>query len=90
MALDNASVTVSTTPTQLSGLDTDKSIGQTVFLSNTGAQVLTVGGPTVTATTGFNIASGANLGPLYLGPGEILYGIVSTSTTTVGVLRTGD
>ena len=89
MAITSASVTVTTTATLLSGADTDTVAGQSIYLSNAGPTAVVVGPAGVTATTGFTIASGVNFGPIQLGSGEALYGIVGTGTQAIGVRRTG-
>lgn len=89
MAVSSAQVTVGTSATLLSAADGDSIAGQSLYVSNAGPTAVVLGPSGVTATTGFTIASGVNFGPIELGTGEALYGIVASGTQAVGVLRTG-
>lgn len=89
MAITNASITVTTSPTLLSNGDTDTVAGQCIYVTNTGANPIILGNATVTATTGYRVAAGASAGPFKLGNGESLYGIVAAATETMGVMRMG-
>lgn len=90
MAVQNASVSVSTTAVLLSGT-TDLSDqydlrGQSVLLNS--PSVIYVGPAGVTSGTGYAITPGVEYA-FDLGPGDALYGITASGTVVVPVLRTG-
>lgn len=90
MAVVGVVIAVATTATLLSGADGDAIVGQSVYVSNAGANPIFLGGSGVTTGTGYSLAAGASLPwPLQLGVGEALYGIVAASTENAKVLRTG-
>lgn len=90
MAVVGAVVAAATTATLLSGADTDNISGQSIYVTNAGAQPIFLGGSGVTTATGYSLAAGASLPwPIVLGVGEALYGIVSAATENAKVLRTG-
>lgn len=90
MAVVGAVVAVATTATLLSGADGDSIAGQSIYVSNAGANPIFLGGSGVTTGTGYSLAAGASLPwPVRLGVGEALYGIVTASTENAKVLRTG-
>lgn len=87
MAVASAQVTVGTTATLVSAVESDFSVGSAAKVKNTGAADVFLGGAGVTTTTGFALASGATT-DVPLGPGEQLFA-VAAATGTVHVLRLG-
>jgi archaellum component FlaG (FlaF/FlaG flagellin family) len=79
-------LTVTTTPVELTGADQGQSSGSSILVQ-AGSVTVYVGGSTVTAADGFPIAAGATL-TLDLDPGELLYAVAASGSTTVHVLRT--
>ncbi|MFF0183551.1 hypothetical protein [Streptomyces sp. NPDC005244] len=90
MAVVGAAVSVATTATLLSGADGDNVAGQSIYVTNAGANPIFLGGSGVTTATGYPVAAGASLPwAVALGVGEALYGIVAAATESAKVLRTG-
>lgn len=83
MALKTAQIAVSTTPVEL----TIKDPNSTILIQAPAAVDLFVGGPTVTATTGYPVRAGREVAFDFTG--ERLYAVVATGTATAYVLRTG-
>lgn len=81
-------VAVGTSAVALSATETDSSVGQSLLLTNKGAVELVLGGSGVTSATGYRLAAGASV-TVQLGSGDALYGVVTSGSTTVDVLRTG-
>ena len=78
-------VTVSTTPV---ALNTAGVGGTTLLVKNTSANAADLGGSSVAAAAGFDLAAGASV-VLTLGPGEVLYAIRSAAAdATLSVIRT--
>lgn len=89
MAVTAQRVTVSTVAVALN-TDTDTRGGTSLVVKNTSANAADLGPSTVTAGTGFDLAAGATLGPVELGPGEVLYAIRSAAAdATLAVVRMG-
>jgi len=84
MAILHASVTVGTTPINLS-LGNENSNSKLVVHSG-GA--LYIGGPDVTSSTGLHVANNETI-QLELFRGEDVYGVVATGTIDVRVLQNG-
>lgn len=84
MAITSAQISVGTTAT---ALNTATSSGQRLVVTPVTTAVV-LGASTVTATTGLSVAAGTVV-YVDLQPGETLYGIVSSGTTTTHVLRSG-
>lgn len=83
-----ARVVVSTSAVALN-TDSDPVGGTTLVIKNTSANAADLGGSTVTAGTGLDLAAGATV-TVDLRPGEILYAIRSAAAdATLAVLRTG-
>ncbi|MCX4912810.1 hypothetical protein [Streptomyces sp. NBC_00687] len=83
-------MSVATAATLLSGADGDSVSGQTVYVTNAGANPIFLGGSGVSTATGYPLAAGVSLPwPVVLGVGEALYGIVAAATESAKVLRTG-
>ena len=62
MAVTTVSTSVNTTAVPIaSGLPFSQAGGQTVVITNLGSNAVFIGGQNVTATTGVQIAAGANL-----------------------------
>lgn len=80
----SAQVTVASTATKLLTADDGASPGHEdmirVYLRNTGATDVFLGAPGVTATTGYNLASGSSLS-VVIRDDEELYGIAAVSGT---------
>lgn len=91
MAVVEASVTVATTATELSGGDAGgPTSGQSILVKvpAAGATVY-LGGSGVTTTTGYPLAAGESF-TADLGPGDTLFGIVvGPATQAVNVIRIG-
>lgn len=87
MAVVAAQVSVGTTATLLSA-DADGG-GASVLVQAPAGATLFVGGPGVTAGTGFGIAAGTSLSVDLPGPNDQLFGILTTGTGTAAVLRVG-
>lgn len=95
MAVNSGVVTVTTAATALTGTDADNSLypGRSILVKNPGSVTVYLGGSDVTADTvaatgGYPLAPGESL-PFDSPAGEVLYGIVAASTSTVNVLRRG-
>jgi hypothetical protein len=90
MTVQGSRVTVTTTATLLAdATGTDSVTGVRVTVkSPSGAQIVDLGGPGVTAGAGLALEAG-NILTLELGPGDALYGIVAATTQAVHVLKTG-
>ncbi len=82
MAISNKQVTVGTEATLVFGVDPD---GARVHLRSDGEVYL--GASDVTVASGLKLKKDEFLN-LFVGPGEILYGIVDADTETVYVLAT--
>lgn len=86
MAVSAQRITVSTTAVALNS-DADTIGGTTLLIKNTSANAADIGGSTVAATTGYDLAAGASV-TIECGPGEVIYGIRSAaSDATLAVLR---
>lgn len=84
MALDTeANVSVGTSATALYSA-TSTGARVTIYV-NSGAGTVYVGDSGVTTTTGLPVAAGEFF-PIDLNAGEVLYGIVASSTSTVRVM----
>ena len=81
---------VSATPTRLAaGIDTDAHENQRrVLLRNPGATAITIGGPDVTASSGYSLPSGAQVHLDGVRAGDHIY-VVATMPGTVHVLEWG-
>jgi hypothetical protein len=75
MAVKVKKTTVSTTEVAITSADTDITSKGFVTLKNNGANACYIGASDVTATTGFALASGAQLENIELKNNEVLYGI---------------
>lgn len=92
MAVVSAAVTVAATATQLAAPTaptttfggTRNKIGASVQVPSGGSTVY-VGGPDVTTANGYAVAAGTAVS-IDLAPGDVLYGIVASSTQAVRVL----
>ena len=82
MAISNNQVTVTTDPTLVFGADPD---GARIHLRSDGEVYL--GSATVTINNGMKLKKDEFLN-LFVGPDELLYGIVEADTETVYVLAT--
>jgi hypothetical protein len=60
-------------------------MGTAVAITNTGAVTCYIGGSTVSATSGTPLVSGDTFLADRLGPGDDIYAITASSTTTVAV-----
>lgn len=92
MAVTSSSITVTTTATQVAVTDSNYSAGVSVALQNVGSTEVRVGGPSVTATTGFPLAAGSTVTmdlDLRGASGDFPYLIVASGTGTVAVLAAG-
>jgi hypothetical protein len=89
MALTHAQVSVGTTATLLSATGAGRD-GQTVLVQNpTNGQSVYIGGTGVTtASYGFLLLAGTAFA-IELQDGEGIYGVVASTTQTVGVIRQG-
>jgi hypothetical protein len=86
MAVQTIATTVGTTATRIYNYTTAQFAGPgtaPMWISNLSAAPVFVGGPTVTATTGVQIAAGANLSMPTLD--DSLYAVVATGTANVVV-----
>lgn len=81
-AVSTGSVSVTNAATALNTASTE---GSTLLIQN-GATAIAVGGSTITATTGPIVAISGSL-TIQLKPGQVLYGITASSTSTVLVLQ---
>lgn len=88
MAVTSAQVSVTTTATLLSAVESDDRSGSSLLASNQGAVTVYLGSDSVTTGAGFPLAAGSSMS-VDLQPGESLYGIVASGTCTVAVLRVG-
>lgn len=86
MAVQSATVNVTTAATKLSGSETDHSRGQALMLKP--PSVIYVGPAGVTTATGYPLEAGAEYF-FDLGGGEDLYGVAAAGSVAVPVLRTG-
>lgn len=89
MAVTHQRVSVGTTATKLT-LDNDGKDGQTVNVQNpSGGVDVFIGGEGVTTTSyGYLLGAGLSLS-IELDDDEKLYGVVTTGTQTVNILRQG-
>ena len=83
MSVVSSAVNVAATATLLAKADGD---GDEVVVTNTGTEVVYVGPASVATSDGFPVASGGALS-VDLAAGVSLYGIVSTGTEPVRVLK---
>lgn len=89
MASSAAVVTVGTTVTALaSNAETDYATGRAVAVKNTGATTCYLGGSGVTSATGYPLAAGETLAYDAL-PGDVVYAVCASGSTTVAVLQVG-
>lgn len=88
MAVASTQVPVGTAPVELSAPSADHVGGSSVAIQAPVAAVLYVGGPAVTAATGWPIAAGQTLA-MDLGTQDRLYGVLASGTGTAYVLRVG-
>lgn len=87
MAVSAAQVTVTTSAT---ALNTASTSGQWLVIANQAGAAVFLGPSNVTTATGLSVAASSTLATtVFLAPGEVLYGIVTTGTQVVHVLRTG-
>ncbi|MCY1141712.1 hypothetical protein OWR29_27255 [Actinoplanes sp. Pm04-4] len=85
MAVTAQRITASTTPV---ALNTAAGSGERLIIKNTSANAADLGGPTVAAGAGFDLAAGATVGPIDLDPGDVVYAIRSAAAdATLSVLR---
>lgn len=82
MALSSAAVTVSTSATPLHTGSVQP--GRVVVYNNDATATLYVGGSDVTTSNGIAVAAGRSLS-MTLGPGEVAFGIVASSTLNARV-----
>ena len=85
MAFDGSAVSVATTAT---ALHTFTAENQSVAVYNNGSATIYIGNASDTTSTGFPIAPGATFTTGGLA-GEVLYGIVASSTVEARVLKQG-
>lgn len=85
MAIDSAAVSVGTTATVV---HTFASEIESIVVYNNGSATIFLGSSADTTSTGFPLAAGASLA-LKGSVGEVLYGIVASSTVEARVLRQG-
>lgn len=85
MAITAASVSVGTSATALN----TQGGGSRLLIQNTGGQAVTVGGSTVAAGAGWTIPITTGTLDVRVMPGDVLYGIVASATSTVLVTRIG-
>lgn len=85
--VSSAQVSVGTSATLLVTADTD---GCQLLIHNKTGTVAYLGGADVTASTGMGIDSGAGPVPLTLPANAKLYGITSSGSVTVQVLKIGN
>lgn len=83
MGISSSAVTVAATATLLTKADGD---GDNIVVTNVGTETVYVGAAAVATTDGFPLASGGALA-FRLAAGESAYGIVSTGTEPVRVLK---
>jgi hypothetical protein len=83
MGILSSAVTVAATATLLAKADGD---GDNIVVTNVGTEIVYVGAAAVATTDGFPLASGGALA-FRLAAGESAYGIVSTGTEPVRVLK---
>lgn len=86
MAVQSASVSVTTSATQLSGTETDTASGHTLVFTPPSA--IYVGPSGVTTGNGYLLTAGVEY-VFDLGPGDVLYGVAASGTVVVPVLRIG-
>ena len=79
----SAQVSVGTTATVLVAAST---FDQTVWLHNSGGGIVYIGGADVTTSNGYKLDSNDKM-ELPVGDNEALYGVTSSGTNTVGVLK---
>ena len=82
MAIGNAQVTVTTSPTLLHAADTD---GANLFLKPESAMY--IGNGDVSTSNGYLLKQNISFS-VFVGPGEQLYGVMGEGSTTVYVLMT--
>ena len=83
MGVSSSAVTVAATATLLVKADGD---GDEIVVTNVGTEIVYVGAAAVATTDGFPLASGGALS-FKLAAGSSVYGIVSTGTEPVRVMR---
>lgn len=88
MALNARRVTIAVTATRIDAADTSNATPRQLRIANAGAAAVILGPATVTATSGYSLAAGANI-TVELDSTETLYGIVAAATEVVHVLETG-
>ena len=92
MAVNTSQTVVGVTPSKLvdgSGQPGREENTSKVWLRLAAAATASVfvGGPNLAAGNGFELAAGQTVGPLQLGAGESLYGIVVSGTHTVSWIQ---
>lgn len=87
MAVQSRRLTVGTEPTIVSAPGADRRSGTSIMVQ-AGTKILYVGGPDVDATQGYPVAPGSDLS-VDLDDGEALYGVVTTGTDVVAIMRSG-
>lgn len=92
MAFNSAYLAVGTTATALNTTDSDGTLENSILIKNpSGSVTIYIGGSAATADTaatgGYPLLPGAELAVTVRG--EVVYGIVATTTTSVNVLRQG-
>jgi len=89
MAISHAQVSVGTTATLLS-LAVQGRNGSTVLVQNpSGGANVFIGGAGVTTTSYGYLLTGGSAFAIDIENGEAIYGVVASSTQTVGVIRQG-
>lgn len=87
--IGSASVTVTTAATLLTtGVETDGRAGRSIAVRNNGLSSVFLGGPTVTAVTGWELLPDEEIS-FDLGKLDVLYGIVASGTVAVKILQVG-
>lgn len=86
----NQGVSVATTAVKLAdAAGVDRASGSRVTLCNVGATELKIGPSTVTSANGFRVAASGGVFSDTLDPGEELWGVVASGSTTVDVYQGG-
>jgi hypothetical protein len=89
MTIQVRQVTVSTSATALTGIDTDYKPGSSIIVQAPAGNTLWVGGADVnTTTTGWAIPAGTTLA-VDISGSDVLYGVIAAGTDTATVLRVG-
>lgn len=86
MAARAERITVGTAPSLLTTAEGDHSSGSAALIKAIGTGVV-IGGPNVTATTGYPLDQGETVGADL--KSDAIYGIVASGTAVVAVLRVG-